>query len=88
MSRQVINATTLREVKRRARKLTRNVSEKSYMQYLDQVAQDYLGVRHYHEARVRSKPSVIARPETEEAVTTNTPMAFYLRSCQEYYLDL
>ena len=87
MSRQVINTTTLREVKRRARELTRNVSEKSYMQYLDQVAREYLGVRHYHEARVRCESRTRVQPGDREPAI-NTPMAFYLRSCQEYYLDL
>ena len=88
MSRQVINATTLREVKRRARKLTRDVSEKSYMQYLDQVAQDYLGVRHYHEARVRCGDAQDPIQPGVQTPVNNTPMAFYLRSCQEYYLEL
>ena len=87
MSRQVINTATLREVKRRARELTRNVSDKSYMQYLDQVAREYLGVRHYHEARVRSESQIRTQANAQQPAI-NTPMAFYLRSCQEYYLDL
>jgi len=72
---------TLRQIKRKARHLTRTLREKTYMQYLDQVSREQLSVRHYHEARLR------LRDQSTSELQPNS-MAFYLSICQEYYLDI
>ncbi|MFP6808685.1 MAG: hypothetical protein VB957_16135 [Pseudomonadales bacterium] len=70
--------STLLEIKRRARAMSKASTEKSYMQFLDQVASEQFGVRHYHEALVQAR---------KQSSTPYSAMAFYLSTCQEYYLD-
>ena len=81
MSVQEINARSIREIKRHARLLSKSKRQKTYMQYLDQVARERFGVRHYHEAQVR------AGKIATERVVQISPMVFYQQACQEYYLE-
>jgi len=53
----------------------------TYMQCLDEAARDLYGLRHFHEARARVKHAAIATP------TAASPLQYYLRTVQEYYLD-
>ena len=71
MSVHEINARSIREIKRQARSLSRSIAEKSYMQYLDQVARERFGVRHYHEAQVRAGKAAPGR------VRGNSRTVFY-----------
>ena len=68
-------------IKRQARARSRGEGSMTYMQYLDQVARELYGVRHFHEARARYRSATTA---TAAAVS---PLQHYLRSMQEYYLD-
>ena len=81
MSVQEINTRSIREIKHHARLLSKSIRKKTYMQYLDQVARERFGVRHYHEAQVR------AGKITPERVVRVSPMTFYQQACQEYYLE-
>lgn len=81
MSVQEINAKSIREIKRHARLLSRSMREKTYMQYLDQVARERFGVRHYHEAQVRAGKVAPGR------VLPTSRTEFYQLACQEYYLE-
>ncbi len=81
MSVQEINARSIREIKRHARLLSKSMRQKTYMQYLDQVARERFGLRHYHEAQVR------AAKVTPQRAVRDSPIAFYQQACQEYYLE-
>ena len=76
-----INARSIREIKRRARSLSRSIAEKTYMKYLDQVAREQFGVRYYHEAQVR------AGKAGPDRVLRISRTIFYQLACQEYYLE-
>ncbi len=80
-SHQMAPLTTLGQIKSKARYLARHQGEKSYMQYLDQVSREQLGVRHYHEARIRLQKRQANR-------LPSNAMTFYLSFWQEYYLDI
>ena len=67
----------LGRIKKEARYRRRTLGKASYMQYLDLVAREFYGVRHFHEAQALSARAHI----------TDTPTQHYLRSLQEYYLD-
>jgi hypothetical protein len=63
------------------------------MQYLDQVAREQFGVRHYHEAQARAKRKQAAGVLTGQAISVATLrmsnyMNSYMSSCQQYYLDI
>jgi hypothetical protein len=51
------------------------------MQCLDQVARELYGLRHFHEARAKAKHAASATPASA------SPLQYYLRTVQEYYLD-
>jgi hypothetical protein len=93
MSHQVLSAVSLSLIKKRARILSRTIGNKSYMQYLDQVAREQFGVRHYHEAQARAKRKQAAGVKTGQAISVATLrmsnyMNSYMSSCQQYYLDI
>jgi hypothetical protein len=71
------------------------------MQYLDQVAREQFGVRHYHEAQAQAKRKVLADNVSREESGTVDPVAAlststyktsymnsYINNCQQYYLDI
>ena len=101
MSHQVLSAVSLSLIKKKARILSRTVGNKSYMQYLDQVARDQFGVRHYHEAQALAKPKIVsekvARADAGPVIPVaalgmgnymNSYMNSYMNNCQQYYLDI
>ena len=93
MSHQVLSAASLSLIKKRARILSRTVGNKSYMQYLDQVAREQFGVRHYHEAHTRAKRKQAAGVRTGQAISVtalymSNYMNSYMNNCQQYYLDI
>ena len=81
MTVQEITSTSLRQIKRQARLLSRSSYNKTYMQYLDQVAREQFGVRHYHEAQTRAGKGAAVDIRRESL------MVFYQQACQEYYLE-
>ncbi len=68
-------------IKQTAKKLKKQGGGRTYMQYLDQAARELYGVRHYHEAQVRSKRQV---PSSVPV----SPVQHYLHTVQEYYLAI
>lgn len=83
-----LHVMSLRFIKRQARILSRTRGKKSYMQYLDQVANERFGVRHYHEAQTRVKRNGSASFRAGRTSPSGSVTAFYLSACQEYYLDI
>ena len=83
MARSWINPSeTSSRAARRAAKSRRKVGMgMSYMQCLDHVAREMYGVRHFHEARARVKRAASKAP------IIVSPLQYYLRTVQEYYLD-
>ncbi len=53
----------------------------TYMQCLDQAAQELYGRRHFHKAKARVKHAANDTP------IAASPLQYYLRTVQEYYLD-
>lgn len=84
MARVDINPHSIRLVKRRARELSRLESGRTYMQHLDAVARDLLGVRHFHEARQLA--TRVTPQEMSAAITS--PLTWYLTACQESYFEI
>ena len=70
----------LARIRRQAKALRKTDAGSTYMQHLDQVARELYGVRHFHEARARAKLAATT-------VLSASPLQYYLRSVQEYYLD-
>lgn len=70
----------LGRIRKEAKNRRRTEGRASYMQYLDQVAREFYGVRHFHEAQK------VSRQKSEAVVVS--PTQYYLRTLQEYYLDL
>ena len=97
MAHQILSTVSLSLIKKRARFLSRPDGNKSYMQYLDQVAREQFGVRHYHEAQTQAKRKIVRENISGEDTGTVNPVAAlcmdalrnsYLNSCQQYYLDI
>lgn len=68
-------------IKRHAKTRKKDGGGMTYMQYLDQSTRELYGLRHFHEARARVKQAASATP------TAASPLQYYLRTVQEYYLD-
>tara|TARA_B110000503_G_scaffold109974_1_gene164594 strand:- start:970 stop:1212 length:243 start_codon:yes stop_codon:yes gene_type:complete len=68
-------------IKRQAKTRSKEAVGMTYMQCLDQVARELYGLRHFHEARAKAKHAANATPATA------SPLQYYLRTVQEYYLD-
>ena len=77
MSSQPITERQLSAVKRRAKQISRDDKSRTYMQHLDVVCQEQLGINRFHDA---NKMSV--RGEQ------TTPLSFYLQACQEAYFEI
>lgn len=77
MSFQPITERQLSAVKRRAKQMSRDDKSRTYMQHLDVVCQEQLGVNRFHDASKRS-----VRGES------TTPLSFYLQACQEAYFEI
>ena len=97
MSHQILSTVSLSLIKKRARFLSRTDGNKSYMQYLDQVAREQFGVRHYHEAQTQAKRKIVGENVSRVDTGTVIPVAAlcidtyrnsYMNSCQQYYLDI
>ena len=70
-------------IKREARALRKRDGSMTYMQYLDQVARELYGLRHFHEA--------VARHRRQPAKSPFSPIAHYLHyqlDQQAYYMDI
>ncbi len=68
-------------IKRHAKAQSKAGGDMTYMQCLDQAAVELYGLRHFHEARARVKHAASAAP------IAASPLQYYLRTVQEYYLD-
>jgi len=68
-------------IKRQAKTRSKEDGGMTYMQCLDQVARELYGLRHFHEARAKAKHAASATPASA------SPLQYYLRTVQEYYLD-
>jgi len=77
MSSQPITERQLSAVKRRAKQISRDDKSRTYMQHLDVVCQEQLGINRFHDA---NKMSVRGEP--------TTPLSFYLQACQEAYFEI
>ncbi len=88
-------------LKREARRRSKRDETRSYMQHLDLVAHQLYGVRHFHEARTRflrvaqnnlqDSPqlnSQLNQHTTDGLIEPLTVAQYYMRSLQEYYLDM
>lgn len=64
-------------IKRRAKRLSRADKSKTYMQHLDVVCQDQLGVDRFQDA---SQQAVKGEPVT--------PLSLYLQACQDAYFEI
>ncbi len=64
-------------IKRRAKRLSREDKSKTYMQHLDAVCQDQLGVNRFQDAR----QSAIKGDSV-------TPLSWYLQACQDAYFEI
>jgi hypothetical protein len=71
-------------IKRHAKTRSKEGGGMTYMQCLDQAARELYGLRHFHEARARVKHAASA---THAMPIAASPLQYYLRTVQEYYLD-
>lgn len=71
----------LARIRKEAKSRRRRQGHASYMQYLDLVARELYGVRHFHEAQAVSRAAHMTRSRQV------SPTHHYLRSLQAYYLD-
>lgn len=74
-----VDDKTLSRIKRKAKQLSRSQTGMTYMQWLDRVAHETLGVRHYHEAR---RLASRGRPQSAPS-----PLLLYLEACQASYFE-
>ena len=79
----------IRQVKRIAKAMARSSADKSYMQCLDSVCQDQLGLRHFHEAKQWSKryPQRLAS-KLQSLTQARDDQDMYLMACQDVYFEL
>ena len=84
---QAVTPQRLKEIKRRAKQLSRSVSDKTYMQCLDIVCRQEMGLRHYHEAQ-KLAGKAPKMPDQEVGVKTTSPWTLYLQACQDAYFEL
>ena len=83
MSVQAVTPQRIKEIKRRAKQLSRSTSDKTYMQCLDIVCREEMGVRHFHEAqKLAGKYKTTHRTQPESAWT------LYLQACQDAYFEI
>jgi hypothetical protein len=85
MSVQGVTPQRIKEIKRRAKQLSRTTSDKTYMQCLDIVCREEMGLRHFHEAQQLARK---ARPETGAKSDSGSPWTQYLQACQEAYFEI
>jgi len=72
-----ITEKQLSGIKRQAKQLSRQDQTRTYMQYLDLVCQQQLGVGRFQDA---SKQAVRDEPVT--------PLSLYLQACQDAYFEI
>jgi len=77
MSFQPITERQLSAVKRRAKQRSRDDKSRTYMQHLDVICQEQLGISRFQDA---NKVAVRGEP--------TTPLSFYLQACQEAYFEI
>ena len=85
MRQDAINPQQIVAIKRQARAMSRQSSSKTYMQCLDIVCRESLGVRHFHEAQKLAKKHV--QPPNPQDVTPS-PWTLYLQACQDAYVEI
>jgi hypothetical protein len=84
---QGVTPQRIKEIKRRAKQLSRSTSDKTYMQCLDIVCREEMGLRHFHEAqKLASKNSHETGPQFQ--AEASSPWTQYLQACQEAYFEL
>ncbi|HIG43468.1 MAG: hypothetical protein ABGY96_23345 [bacterium] len=81
---QAVTPQRIREIKRQAKQLSRSTSDKTYMQCLDIVCRQEMGLRHYHEAQ----KLVGKAPRTSVRELAVSPWTLYLQACQDAYFEL
>jgi len=85
MSVQPITPQRIREIKRSAKQLSRQNKALSYMQCLDVVCRDQMGLRHFHEAQKLAKKH---RSLPQSTNNTASPWILYLQACQDAYCEI
>ena len=87
MSVQAVTPQRIKEIKRRAKQLSRSTSDKTYMQCLDIVCREEMGLRHFHEAqRLASKAPAV--PGVQPAAEPMPAWTQYLQACQDAYFEI
>ncbi|MFT7689044.1 MAG: hypothetical protein ACI9FB_004410 [Candidatus Azotimanducaceae bacterium] len=79
----------IKKIKQSAKALAKHSQDKSYMQCLDSVCQDQLGLRHFHEAQQWAKhyPEKLASKLHFVNVSRDV-QDMYLSACQDVYFEL
>jgi len=79
----------IKQIKQNAKALARRSSDRSYMQCLDSICQEQLGLRHFHEAQQWAKlyPERLAAKLQSIYAPLNV-QDMYLSACQDVYFEL
>ena len=91
MSVQPVTPQRIRELKRHARQLSRRSKDKTYMQCLDIICREQMGLRHFHEAQklaARTGTHRTTKSTTDESRSNSSPWTLYLQACQEAYFEI
>lgn len=79
MSEQIITEQHLKRLKRQAKLRSRADKSKSYMQHLDVVCEEALGLQRFQDAKA------LAGSESRQPIS---PLSLYLQACQDAYFEL
>ena len=96
-----VNPQRIKEIKRRAKQMSRSVPDQTYMQCLDIVCREQMGLRHFHHAQ-KLAAKKIQQPRSSKPFSSNSgsskpgsskneqesPWTLYLQACQEAYFEL
>jgi hypothetical protein len=85
---QHITETQLRKVKRRAKLLSRARHDVTYMQCLDIVCQEDLGLRHFHQAQQLATRKPSAASNETQVEQSHSAWTLYLQACHDAYFEL
>jgi len=94
---KTVTPLEIKAIKRRAKQLTKQLAEqsggegpaKSYMQCLDIICQEEMGLRHFHEAQKLASQRVSARSAAQSSSqSSESPWTLYLQACQDSYFEI
>ena len=91
---QPVTPQRIRELKRLAKQMSRSTADKTYMQCLDIVCREQMGLRHFHEAQKLAGKAVPCNSAPADAglkvplTTSDFSWTEYLQACQDAYFEI